>query len=110
MRCDLRSILVFSFAIAFASEAHADTSAKEFLDKELSSRPAVQRQRTEATTKRVCIPYRIPRSADGGTGYDCHNVSESRVVTFADTPRVVDTSVLEVLNLKFAEDRVVDWP
>lgn len=103
----LIAIVLFSHAnVSQAQEQNATT----FLNNALSSKPAVQRQRTEVVRKKKCTPFRIPSKGNGGTHVDCRDVDETVVVTFPDTPRVVDSIVLEVRNLRIDQGRMSGLP
>jgi hypothetical protein len=111
--CTMRAFAVLLIIVllthANVSEAQ-EQSAIAFLNNALSSKPAVQRERTEMGRKRVCTPYTISSRGNGGTHYDCRDRDQPVVVQFQDTPRVSDSTVIEVRNLLFDQGRMSNLP
>src|SRR5262245_61392822 len=86
----------------------SDVDAKQFLNKALSEKPKVARQRIQTNTHEVC-PHQPPVK-DGGGYIDCYTKTENIVIHFVDFARVTTTEVKEVRDWKLGTDKAVELP
>jgi hypothetical protein len=103
-------VAICFLSTAYPNTANADTDATVFLNKSLSNKPSVQREKKTIIKETECSRYRVPRVADGGSYVDCWDVEKEKRVRFSDKARVANTSIVEVMNLKFDEEKLTSLP
>jgi hypothetical protein len=109
MRVLLRCSVLLMLSSMYVNTSKAEDAAA-FLNKALSGKPAVQRERTVMVRKQRCRTYRIPNIANGGAWTECEDADVPEVQRFLDAARVTSTQVTLVRGLTFDERRVTQLP
>src|SRR5258706_6374626 len=100
----LSLFLVLWMSLATNSGNAEDAAAR--LNKGLSTKNPVLRDRTIMVRKQRCQTYRIPNIANGGTWTECEDVDVPEVQRFVDAARVTSTQVTIVSDLAFDDSRL----
>ncbi|TAY16700.1 hypothetical protein ELH91_07885 [Rhizobium leguminosarum] len=77
------SLLVLALLLPGTVAFGAETSASDYLNGVLATKPAITGRKTVTTQKERCFHHRLPRVADGGDWVECH---KDDVVSVVPTP------------------------
>lgn len=90
--------------------AHGDTSAIDFMNFALASKPAVAGHRTVYTKEQRCRYHHIPINADGGDWEECWDVDVPHTEAITMAAKASSSNIQRVDNLKFDTEHVTSLP